>query len=268
MRNKSILFIAAILFIVSAAPSKVQAQVIPDKIQQYAESTAFRTFLAMAESIGLKTFVDPSELVLGEGFPVYRMKENLSAAASFSDLIGEEAMWKYLITESDGTVVASLQIYDSLENGLGSGGGAESSDFSRCVNKMRELIRKSGNSDDLIVVHYGYADYFLYYSFYGDERVMYVNPYSFNEEQLKVRDYHELITGEEAVAAVRAEHNIFLEQMRENDDSLSRALGGSGLQLSLHPGTSFERAFLIVVAVFLPLLTAGVVLKRKKQRRE
>ena len=259
--------IVAVLVLLLFSPIRANAQTIPDKIQHYAEGEGFRTFLEMAGPIQLKTSVQFSDLVLGEGFPVYQFSDKLFSVSKFSELIGEPTSWKYLITEPDGTVVASMRIYDSLESGLGSGGGGDTDDFSRCVDKMRELIRNFGGKDDLTVVHYGYDNSFLYYSFGGDERVIYVDGISFDQNILKIRDYHELPTGEEALTAMREEYSYVRKLMEENGGQ--PVYGGSDIQLPLHHYTSPLMIFLSILAAAITLLAVGIavsVMKRRKSR--
>ena len=243
------------------------AQTVPDNVQKYAEEKAFSSFLELADHLHLSTGIKASDLVLGEGFSIHRMTDELFTASRFSDLIGDETMWLYLVNEPDGTAVSFLQIYDLSGKDLSFGGGGDSLYFSQSVNKMRELIRRFGRDDDFQIVSYGYNDYFIFYSFGGDERVIYVNPSSFNEAYLNVRDFHELPTGEEAIAAMREEQQYYHQLIEEKGELsiLDMPLGGTNPQLSLHHYTSPLTIVLIVLAAIMPLLVAGAVLYRKRK---
>ena len=264
--KKQWVFLAIIVLMMTSVTA--MAQTIPDEVQQYTEEKAFSSFLELADHLHLSTGTKASDLVLGEGFSVHGMTDELFTTNRFSDLIGEENMWLYLVNEPDGTAVSFLQIYDLAETGLSFGGGGDSIYFSLSVNKMRELIRRFGKDDDFQIVSYGYDDYFIFYSFGGDERVIYFNPSSFNEAYLKVRDYHELPTGEEAIAAMREEQQYYHQLIEEKGELsiLDMPLGGTNPQLSLHRYISPISIALIVLAASLPLLATGAVLYNKRKR--
>lgn len=268
MRKIRLLFI--ILFILTISTVTVMAQPLPNEVQTYAEEKAFARFLQMAEHLHLGTEVKPSDLVLGEGFTIHRMTDNLFTAEKFSDLIGDETTWLYLINEPDGTAVSFLQIYDLPEQGLDSGGGGDSLYFSQSADKMRELIRKFGKEDDFQVVAYGYDDYFFFYSFGGDERVIYANPTNFNEAYLSVKDYHELPTGEEAIAAMQEEQRYYHQLIEEKGtlSPLDMPLGGTNPQLSLHRYTSPWIITVTSLGVVLLIVVTGIVLYKKKLKRQ
>ena len=272
MKKPHLLFI--VMFVLMVSSVTVLAQQLPDNIQTYAEEIAFPNFLKMADRLHLGTTVKSSDLVLGEGFSVRRMSDNLFTAEKFSDLIGDETMWLYLINEPDGSAISFLQIYDLPEKGLDSGGGGDSLFFSQSANKMRELIRKFGRDDDFQVVSYGYNDYFFFYSFGGDERVIYANPTDYNEAYLNVSDYHELPTGDEAIAAMREEQQYYHQLIEEKGtlSFLDMPIGGTDPQLSLHRYTSPTKITLTVLVAVLLLVMAGIVLnnciKRLKENKQ
>ena len=271
MRKLRLLFI--VLFGLTISSATVMAQNVPDKVQTYAEEIGFPGFMAMAGRLNLHTVAKLSDLVLGEGFPVHRMTDGqftVFTVEKFSDLIGDETMWLYLINEPDGTAVSFLQIYDMPGHWLDSGGGGDSLFFSQSANKMRELIRKFGKEDDFQVVAYGYNDYFFFYSFDGDERVIYANPTNFNESYLNVRDYHELPTGEEAIAAMREEQQYYYQLIKENGplSPLDMPIGGTDPKLSLHQYSSPVMNMVTVLTVVLFILSAGIVLYNIYRRRQ
>ena len=248
--------IVILLFILTITAVTVMAQPLPDEVQTYAEENAFARFLQMAEHLHLGTEVKPSDLVLGEGFTIHRMTDDLFTAEKFSDLIGDETTWLYLINEPDGTAVSFLQIYDLPEQGLDSGGGGDSLYFSRSADKMR-------------VVAYGYDDYFFFYSFGGDERVIYANPTNFNEAYLSVKDYHELPTGEEAIAAMQEEQRYYHQLIEEKGtlSPLDMPLGGTNPQLSLHRYTSPWIITVTVLGAVVLTVVTGIVLHKKFKRQ-
>ena len=272
MKKPHLLFI--VMFVLMVSSVTVLAQQLPDNIQTYAEEIAFPNFLKMADRLHLGTTVKSSDLVLGEGFSVRRMSDNLFTAEKFSDLIGDETMWLYLINEPDGSAISFLQIYDLPEKGLESGGRGDSLFFSQSANKMRELIRKFGRDDDFQVVSYGYNDYLFIYSFGGDERVIYANPTDYNEAYLNVSDYHELPTGDEAIAAMREEQQYYHQLIEEKGklSFLDMPIGGTDPQLSLHRYTSPTKITLTVLVAVLLIVMAGIVLnnciKRLKENKQ
>ena len=254
-------FVSIIFILLLLVPSTAMAQTMPDKIQEYAESYAFDHFKDMAGFLGLDLPVKVSDLKLGEGFTIYGMSDNLFTAKTLSDVVGDECLWLYLITDPEDNAISFLQIYDSPE--LSSSGGGDSSSFAKAAEKMRELIRKSGGTGDFRVLLYEFDDYFLVYSFNGDERVLHVNPLNFNMDYLTVKNYHELPTGEDALAAIQAEQSYYRKLMEENGGQ--PLYGGTNIQLSLHQYTSPLLICLIALAVTLPLLTVGIVLRHRKR---
>ncbi|MBP5294502.1 MAG: hypothetical protein J6Y95_02140 [Lachnospiraceae bacterium] len=244
----------------AAASSNVE---IPEDVLEYAKTTAFSDFLELNGSLKLTEPYTAKDLMLGEGFVIHAPGD-LEKANTVQEYSGNVACY-YFVVEDPVEAVSSIQVYES--NGdLVSGGGAESSAFYASVLKMRELIQKAGSEGDVSIVQCGFGTYYLYHSFFGDERVIYVAPPNFfDQNYLTVRDYRELPTGDEALAALR-------ESAAEYQKAVEKAggmpvYGGPTIHLSLHK-PSFPKWIWIVIAaaVSLALVGTAFIIGRRKRR--
>ena len=111
---------------------------VPEQVQTYAENKGFETFVEVSPALNLD-LQNPKELCLGEGFPVYLIKNNESSEA-FEDLLDTPHKWTYFIETTDGEMVGHLEIVRS-ENQLTSFGGGQAPYVRESVKKMRELIQ-------------------------------------------------------------------------------------------------------------------------------
>lgn len=252
--------LAAVMTLPSFA--RAASQSIPNDVQEYAEGPGFQFFLNNVGSMG---YVDLTKVTLGEGFTLYSFKSDLSSD-SIPECLRELDQWEYLINAAEGGVVGHMRVYRSENGEMSSwGGGGVTSDFSDCVQKMRELIRKSGGDGDVTVINYGYNSFLLYYSFGGDERVIDVVAQEYGQTNyLNATDYHQLPTGKEAIQAMRDEVEYIRQEMEKNGGQ--PLYGGIDLKLQLHEYSPGSNAILII-AVAAPLLLIGILAFSGRRRR-
>ena len=264
MKKRMIVFAAFMLAAVMTLPSFARAasQSIPNDVQEYAEGPGFQFFLNNVGSMG---YVDLTKVTLGEGFTLYSFKSDLSSD-SIPECLRELDQWEYLINAAEGGTVGHMRVSRSENGEMSSwGGGGVTSDFSNCVQKMRELIRKSGGDGDVTVINYGYNSFLLYYSFGGDERVIDVVAQEYGKTNyLNATDYHQLPTGIEAIQAMRDEVEYIRQEMEKNGGQ--PLYGGIDLKLQLHEYSPGSNAILII-AVAAPLLLIGILAFSGRRRR-
>lgn len=87
---------------------------------------------------------------------------------------------------------------------------------------------------------------------------------------MNVKDYHELPTGEEAIAAMREEQRYYHQLVEEKGtlSPLDMPLGGTNPQLSLHRYTSPWKITVTVLATVLLVLVTVIVLYKKTLKRQ
>ena len=264
LKKTSVLFLSVLLLFILCESVLAEENAIPEDVLSYAETDGMETFRETAGMLGLPKSVNLKTLQMGEGFRVEQLNVS-ETAASLQECRSSLAYYYFVVETEEQTPVSSFQIYVANNGSLSSGGGAESVVFVRAVQKMRELIRKAGEKGDVSVSMYG-RDYFLHYSFRGDERVIYVTaPIFFNEDYLKVTDYRELPTGEEVLSEIRRNQEEIKAAMEANGGQL--VYGGLDLNLSLHE-KPFPTWTLAVGGTIATMLIVGGVMIFFRLRRK
>ncbi len=235
---------------------------IPEEVQIYAENEGFETFLEVSPVLNLAS--DKSkELWLGEGFPIYLIKNDVSSG-TFDELLDAPHKWTYFIETADGETVGHLEITRS-QNQLMSSGGGQAPYVSDSVKKMRELIQKYGAEGDLKLVEYSITGRLLYFSFGGDERVLDLSAVAFGQIKLDdITDYRQLPSAQEALTGLKNSAEQIQKLMEQNGGQV--LYGGIDLNLSLHEVPASNPKWIIIV-IAVPVLVTGTLLIWGRKRK-
>ncbi len=242
------------------------AETIPDNIKEYAEKSGLNSFIYLAPSMQFPDAenIDFSKLRIGEGYREHIIKE---LNETLSDSLEPSYNWLFTVCQENGDGLSFIEVHTEGDLNLGFGG--DSSYFVKAMAKMKELIQSYGDDAEPTVIWYG-TEHLLYYSFGGDERVMEIDSYDFEQNYLSVSDYTQLPTGREVIAQL--EKNREFWSRPENSD----AVGGAHLGLALHESSLTDNTkspMILYIISLLVFLTGGAFIvffctRRKIKRVE
>ena len=259
--SQLICLITLSVLLIFLLPIQAMAETTSDEVREYAETEGLETFLEIAPQLNLKEGIKTSDLVIGEAFQLFDVQSDYNGK-TLGELLVPKTDWLVPICTPNGEGISFLKVHTA--NGFSCGGGGDSSYFIKSVNKMRELIRQFGDNKEPTVISYK-GDYFLYYSFNDDERVIQISSFQFNTDYLDVSDYTQLPTGNEMIEAIQED----LEFWRNQDPS---AVGGSTIELPVRIGERSLRHSKNSVFLYFGLLLASIsviiirVIKKRKKR--
>lgn len=245
--------VLAVIFILLFTGNLSHAETIPDNIKEYAENSGLKSFIHLAPSMQFPDAenIDFSKLRIGEGYREYIIRD---LNGTLADSLEPSYNWLFTVCQENGDGLSFIEVHTEGELNLGFGG--DSSSFVRAMAKMKELIQSHGDEAEPVVIWYG-TEYLLYYSFSGDERVMEIDPYDFEQNYLSVSDYTQLPTGREVITQI--EQNREFWSRPENAD----AVGGAHLGLALHDSSltdSTKSPLILYIVSLLAFLTGGALI--------
>ncbi|MBR4768257.1 MAG: hypothetical protein IK088_04685 [Lachnospiraceae bacterium] len=265
--------------ILLSVPASAKQTEVSFGVQAYAEKTAFPEFVE-SNPLMYATNVPPKNFRLGEGFRIYTTISS-PYADTFLEYIDDKYFNYFFVLSYEGDVLGNMGVRQDNGNGviekegdyrsMGVLLGGNERELYESIEKMRELIRKSGCSGDPTIVLYNLYDYLIYFDFGADERIIHVgSPLNFNKAYLEVNDYHELPTGKEVLNVIQKNEEEYKAAVEANGGQPLYG-GGADLSFSLHEYRTFPVWIWFVIAAAVSVLVIGIFLmvggKKKSMKK-
>jgi len=241
-----------------AAPSS-DASTPPDNVQAYAENEGFHK----AENfISNSLNKDGKALSLGDAHQKYIFlydEELMKYSSRVSDFLHESGDWIYTLDDNKGHAITFLTIHTEPE--LGQGGGGDARSFGQAMNLMKTLIHDYGDIEEPIVLTWR-RQYFVMYSFGGDERIISLSSPEYLDRSYKnVKSYLDLPTGTQLL--------LEIEKYMEIDRNTPKGTysGGTSIDLKAAPKTNESRQIIIALST-ITVLSFVILFCYKNKRKK
>lgn len=239
MKKWGCCILISLLLVGLAVP--VLAETPPDYVQEYAETKGFHTASDFISN-GLNS--DGKTLFLGDAHRKYTIlydEELIKHSNRLSDFIHESSDWVYTLDDSEGQAITMLTIHTKPE--LGQAGGRDARSFGQAMTLMKALIHNYGDTGEPIVLNWR-TQYFIMYSFGGDERIIsLVGTDALHRTYKSVESYLELPTGTELLEEIT---NFMEIDKNTPEGSYS---GNATISLEAHTKVSQNRQIIIIIVV-------------------